>query len=352
MNTHQVLSNISRHNPLLVRELRCLPELQAPVATSAKSAAEYIVNLSKDAPDAFDAMLQHMIAIGLAARRKYCVPLQAMLWLAQDENFNACRLLLDIMPPTPEKQNPHRNADTGMDALFDPADTHKARPDEDHYSLERLLDASWGAEPQLISDSQIRQVIKGITTSDEIEEYAFLTKRYDRNKLQKYIFQDFQRKRHIFAKDDWELIRKALLKSRWESFYTVSDRLNSPELINYYINHFIAYRKAPGSGPYFTFFEKKAQCTDAAYFSKYLLERAGYTTFIRSVKWSQDPWDGLHTVCGIVTAKDEYLLVADYTGINRLSGPFKAIEEVDLHMARDNKIIERQWGAYFPPRFY
>ena len=156
----------------------------------------------------------------------------------------------------------------------------------------------------------------------------------------------------MFDVTDWQQIETAIDQSRWKAFYTVADRLNSPELVSYYINKYFSFRKTQASGVYSTFFDKKVQCTDAAYFAQFMLKRAGYKTFIRSVKWDEDPWDGLHTGAGIILEDRRYLLVSNYTGINSISGPFNSIEGLDQKLSCGRKIIDRKWGAYYPPRFY
>lgn len=166
-----------------------------------------------------------------------------------------------------------------------------------------------------------------------------LVKRHTDRQLQNYIMDDFQRKKEVFTFSDWETIEKAIEQSRWKLFYTVADRLNSPELISYYINKNFFFRKTPANGVFFTFFDKKTQCTDAAYFAQFMLDRAGYKTFMRSVKWDEDPWDGLHTGAGIILDDGRYLLISNYTGINSISGPFTDIESLDRKLSCDNKII-------------
>ena len=163
---------------------------------------------------------------------------------------------------------------------------------------------------------------------------------------------DFLKKREIFDVNDWQQIETAIDQSRWKTFHTVADRLNSPELVSYYINKKFSFRKIPASGVYFTFYDKKAQCTDAAYFAQFMLRRAGYKTFMRSVKWDDDPWDGLHTGAGIILEDGRYLLVSNYTGINSMSGPFSSLESLDQKLSCGRKIINRKWGAYYPPRYY
>lgn len=147
-------------------------------------------------------------------------------------------------------------------------------------------------------------------------------------------------------------IEEALRHARWKGFFAVADHLSSAELVNHYINENFFFNKKPASGVYCTFFKKHAQCTDAVYFTQFMLDRAGYRTFMPSVKWSDDPWDGLHTGAGIVCRNGRYLLVANYTGINAISGPFSKVENLDRQRSCNRAIIDSQWGAYYPPRNY
>jgi hypothetical protein len=221
-----------------------------------------------------------------------------------------------------------------------------------HHTLEKILNSAWNEESLLMQRSNIHQIINRIQTQSEVEEYALLLKRHDDLQLQSYIMDDFMRKRKIFDVNDWQQIETAIDQSRWKLFYTVADRLNSPELVSYYINRYFSFRKIPANGVYFTFLDNKAQCTDAAFFAQFMLKRAGYKTFIRSVKWDNDPWDGLHTGAGIILKDGNYLLVSSYTGINSMSGPFSSLESLDQKLSCGRKIIGRRWGAYYPPRYY
>jgi hypothetical protein len=64
-----------------------------------------------------------------------------------------------------------------------------------------------------------------------------------------------------------------------------------------------------------------------------MLKRAGYKTFMRSVKWDTDPWDGLYTGAGIILDDGHYLLFSNYTGINFIAGPFADIESLDRKLS-------------------
>ena len=58
------------------------------------------------------------------------------------------------------------------------------------------------------------------------------------------------------------------------------------------------------------------------------------------------------TGAGIILEDGRYLLVSNYTGVNSISGPFSNLESLDQKLSCGRKIINRKWGAYYPPRYY
>lgn len=351
---HSIQTHLDRAvhlNKDLADELKKLPELNRHKTESARIALDNLLGIYEFAQNRFDHMLECMVDTGLPEHRLYCSPLQAFFWLVQDEKLNATGKLLGL--------------DIGQSSYADGSclpclkSTYDRTLDEtrnivtpSQYSLTGVLDAAWNGEPVLMSGSDIRQIIRRIRLQAEYDEYALLVQHRSDRQLQGYIMDDFLKKRHMFYEKDWEMIQTAFEQSRWKSFYTVADRLNDPELISYYINNCFMFRKTPANGVYFSFFNQQAQCTDAAYFAEFMLKRSGYKTFMRSVKWDDDPWDGLHTGSGIILDDGSYLLVSNFTGINALAGPFTTIESVDDQMSCGRKIIDRKWGVYYPPRYY
>jgi hypothetical protein len=338
-------------NPDLAFELKKLPELNTPVLESACEALGNVLDIYQFAPDRFDHMLERMCDTGLSEHRNYCSPFQAFFWLVQDEKLTASGTLLglDIVAYTDAYGGCRPRLGYTQDASYDTAVSDGSGP---HYTLTNVLDAAWNGETELMMASKIRQIIQRIQFREESEEYELLAKRHGNRELQGYIMDDFLTKRHMFHQNDWETIEDALEQSRWKSFYSVADRLNAPELVSYYINKSFMFRKSPANGVYFSFFNQEAQCTDAAYFAEFMLRRSGYRTFMRSVKWDDDPWDGLHTGAGIILDDGRYLLVSNFTGINAMSGPFLELDQMDEKMSCGRKIIDRKWGVYYPPRYY
>ena len=345
------LALIGHLNDHLAAELAKIPEIRKFKTNSSRLALDNLLKIYRFAPQRFDHMFASMDTIGLTRHRNYCSPLQALFWLIQDEKQKASGILLGLnISATTDRDGDCRPR------LLDAPNTQLAGGDsigsDAQYTLEKILDAAWNGESRLMSGAVIHKIIQRIKAEAESEEYALLVKRHNNRQLQSYIMDDFLRKKEIFSFSDWGAIEKALQQSRWKLFYTVADRLNSPELISYYINKYFFFRKTPASGVYSTFFNKNAHCTDAAYFARFMLKRAGYKTFMRSVKWDQDPWDGLHTAAGIILDDNSYLIVSNYTGINALAGPFADLENLDRKLSCGKKIIGSKWGAYYPPRYY
>ena len=136
---------------------------------------------------------------------------------------------------------------------------------------------------------------------------------------------------------------------RWNDFSIVSDRLNSPELVDIFINTYITYRGYIRThGSYSTFKLKRGQCVDAAKLAKYTLKRSGYKTFMRHVKWGGNDLTDNHCGSGIILDNGKYLIVADFNKWgNRVSGPYQTIKEVDNRLARGHGVVEAIWGTFW-----
>jgi hypothetical protein len=341
----EILTHLGKRNRLLADELAKLPEIRRFQSASASLALENLVAIYGFDPGRFDRMFEVLYPVGLPAYRKYCSPLQAVFWMIQDTHLPDAGALmgLEIAKTTDEQGlcRPRLTAKGFSDGKCNPPAT-----------LKQTLDAAWHDETELIRPAAIREIIHRLQTRAEGEEYALLARRHSDRQLQNYILDDYLSKKEIFSTRDWAVIDMAVQSSRWKTFYAVADRLNAPELIDHYINENFFFRKTPANGVYFTFYEKKAQCTDAAYFARFMLDRAGYRTFMRSVKWDEDPWNGLHTGAGIICDDGSYLLVANYTGINAITGPFATVGGLDHQLSCGRRIIASKWGAYYPPCHY
>lgn len=70
-------------NQLLAKELGKLPELQDGISEAEASVLEDIADIYNEDPTVFDKAFEKMYKVGIPEVRKYCSPLQALFWVAQ-----------------------------------------------------------------------------------------------------------------------------------------------------------------------------------------------------------------------------------------------------------------------------
>lgn len=86
-------------------------------------------------------------------------------------------------------------------------------------------------------------------------------------------------------------------KNRWDDFKIVTDRLNSPELINYYEQsnfRYVSHGGCPGNAKSIFIF-KEGCCSDYTAFSEYCLRKAGYDAW--PIKVVSPTGKSYHVVC-------------------------------------------------------
>ena len=83
-----VLDNLAEKNPLLVEELKKLPEIKEGISSSDRAALTNLAEIYNQAPEVFDKAFEQMYQVGIPEVRKYCSPLQAVYWLALDDELN------------------------------------------------------------------------------------------------------------------------------------------------------------------------------------------------------------------------------------------------------------------------
>jgi hypothetical protein len=249
-------NELAQKNPLLSQELAKLPEIQDGISAPEAAALDTIVELYNNNPDVFDKAFDQMYQIGLPNVRKYCSPLQALFWLAIDG------------------EEPERITNILV-----------------NFSLKELLAKAWEEFEMLFkTEKQIFEIINGIT--DENERKIYIDDLKDRNfeRMQKFILMDFKRNPAIFSRPTRKKIKQAIRLSkktqRWKDFSLVIDRLNAPELLDFYINKNIRYEHIIPTfhrSPRSVINEKYGDCDDLAYFGKTVLTKAGYDVFGRIV---------------------------------------------------------------------
>jgi len=303
-----ILDKISLRNKLLAFELGKLPEFQEAISSREKDALFQLSKLYYEYSSSFDIFFTKMCQVGLADVRKHNTPLQALFWLVKDEKLNEAK---DIIK---------------------------------YFSLKRLLDYAWllehtkhikrwkwhSKEATKLLESCLDDEIKS-----KIEEF------YNKNKgSTDYII--LLAKKHPKAFEYKFKPFNAKLKmheNRWKDFSTVADRLNSPELVFYYIKNNFSYEQGEYGSPKKTLKMKAGNSKAIAELGQFLLKRAGYKTFIRTVKTPDSSCCFEHTGSGIIMDDGGYILVVDFPKGRKITGPY------DLN-SLDNRLM---FGNCFEP---
>jgi len=267
----EILTEISLKNHLLAIELGKLPELQDGVSTSEKKALATLHHLYKDDPKTFDEAFAQMYRVGLPDVRKYCSPLQALFWLAKTEKFGS-------------KNNP----------LVD-------------YSLKKILDEVWiYNSPTTLSEEEIQEILQGIKDETMRELYRQEALRLN-NLVTHRWYWACTRKPGSFSWKARKIIQRAYESDsdpRWRDFHVVVDRLNAPELIDYYERKRFRYHYEPDHGGDFqevvyVFKHNKGHCLQISAFTEYCLKRSGYSARILIIVHPKyrSPRGNDHRVC-------------------------------------------------------
>ena len=238
-------SKLTLNNRLLANELGKLPELQDGISEKEARALDAIVKFYRENPDAFDSAFKQMYQIGLPEVRKYCSPIQAFFWLAEDGELEGNKDLIEA------------------------------------YSLKKLLDISWKFEGSLkISEFQLTQILNGIKNEKVRNNYLAISKRLPTGILTKYINEDYRKNKFAFTKEARKIIED-ISDPRWKNFDIVTERLNAPQLIDYYERRrfsYVDWRLLPqhSDSLKYVFKHNVGQCVSITNFTIYCLRKAGY----------------------------------------------------------------------------
>jgi hypothetical protein len=309
----EILKELSEKNQLLANELGKLPEFQDGISNPEIKALTELVSIYNKNQEAFDKAFDQMYQVGIPEARKYCSPLQALYWLIEDEQFENAENILQ------------------------------------KYNLDRLLTIAWPSENNVFSDTDITEILNGINDKKIKERLLYLYSLEGREKVRPDISIYRRTNPEIFSENAKRIINKfknpprKIKKEAWQDFNAVVDRLNAPELINYYINHSFSYEFDPGKTKRSkTIFQlKKGDCDDVAYFGEQALKRGGYKTFHVRVQKSSNEKDA-HIGSGIIDKFDKYFLVVDFDNfrLNRMSGPFDNKRDVCSKLADGKPIFK------------
>jgi hypothetical protein len=210
--------NLSKQHKLLYDEIGKLPEIQDGISASELNSLKKFVEIYTKTHLKFDGIFIEMNEIGLPNRRKYCSPLQALFWLVED------------------------------------GEVEKIHETINSYSLKKLLDSSWRLSDSYrgkflnIPDIEIQNIFKSIKGANNvfIPEGSAVTN----EKKNEFILFLYFTNKSVFSLENLKIIEKYLAENkdnlRWNNFDTALYRLNSPELINYWMtNNFVQQRTFP-----------------------------------------------------------------------------------------------------------
>jgi len=268
----------------LAQELGRLPEIQDGISEPEVKTINKLAELYMSDPDSFGRTFEQMNRIGLPEFRRYCSPLQALFWLSKKEDLETLNSII-------------------VD-----------------YSLERLLDRAWIFETVAFeSEDEVLEIIAGIHNEVEKEIYREDLQAYGIVKMQRLLFIDYKRNPEMFSREALALIKKAKVRSQkkspWSDFELVVDRLNSPELLDYYERRVIRYKykRGYGEGPEEAervFNNKYGHCAQITAFTVYILRRAGYDArrYIVANPALKSPRGNYHRACLFVVRGEKYIM--------------------------------------------
>lgn len=283
---------LSIKNPLLAHEFGKLPEIQDGISDEETTVLENLIELYKVNPDTFGNAFEQMYKIGIPKVRKYCTPLQALFWLAQQN--------IDVLQPQLE-----------------------------NYHTETLIEMAWnlnGPDQFLIlPGKKIIKVIDGIKDEKVRNDYYNYNSPDRKELVNSLLYRDYKKSPDIFSKEARNLIEKFILnnagwENKWSDFNEVTARLNSPELINYYEQirfMYAEWRTIPDyvrnyeSNIYacarYVFNNNRGDCSYTTGFTIYCLRKAGYKAFEIRVKPDSPKYE-YHAVCVFYWDGEKYVM--------------------------------------------
>lgn len=324
----QSFSVIKNTNPLLAKEIGKLPELQDGISPEEAAAIEILADAYKKSTNRFNDAFQKMNDVGIPSVRKFCVPLQALFWLAED----------------------------GREKAVDKQITN--------FNLESLLNASWDSKRNFNLQSINVSEGKALEILESLDKTKFWYQGLEKSPNEALVYcynlipEAFPAKyrRFIEGLPDVTSARKRfnLKKRRLSDADAIIDRLNDPQLLEYWLykNFIYDWKKyyamtktgIPKSVAH-TIQSKRGVCLDAANLGVVCLRQAGYDVTGLNVYFTQKSRVGalMHAVCLLhVTSegKDEYYKLADTNALSpyQYRGPFKSIKEIAVAVAEMHKV--------------
>lgn len=186
------------------------------------------------------------------------------------------------------------------------------------YSLKKILDEAWIYNSQTtLSEEEIQEILQGIKDETMREFYRQEALRLN-NLVTDRWYWDCTRKTGSFSRKARKIIQRAYesdIDPRWRDFQVVVERLNAPELIDYYERKRFRYHYEPGHGGDFqevkyVFKHNKGHCLQISAFTVYCLRRAGYKAKIKIIVHPRyrSPMGNDHRVCLFELGERQYIM--------------------------------------------
>ncbi len=290
---------LSSQNESLVLELCKLPEIQDGISESDRRVLDKIEKNYRQNPNGFDRIFRQMNTIGKPDKRKYCSPLQAYFWTVEegDKTFLS---------------NLHRS-----------------------YGMYKLLEHAWvGSHAEHIVEWKWRkresEKLSASCLDDEIISCVNRAKVSGADSVHYLIGkakQSPEKFGYQFDEATFGEFQEKTMK-RWRDFKQVTDRLNAPELIQFWLNSNIKYT-SDGSAEYWRepeqmFNDRAGDCEDFSILAVYCCLKGGYPSNV-VINMFEDPENPLkkqgHAV-GVYKDKGQYYIIGNTNG--KMSGPYKS----------------------------
>lgn len=272
-----ILADINKSSPIIAAELGKLPELQDGITDQEVTALRKLKDLYQNESKGFEQFFNRINAVGLAENRKYCSPLQALFWIAEKE--------------------------TSISKLI-PIET---------VSLKALLKMAWVFEPQ-VDWVQAQKIVDTIKDDQLRKDYNKEIKK--KNKfIQNWLQADLKRSPSVFPFGASRKIKKLSRAKHWEDFDQTMARLNSPELVDFYVKKQISYENywnipsydPRGYNPKYVFNNKSGDCYYISNFVVHALKINGYTAWLVKLAPERST-DLFHAVCVYKMGSEKFII--------------------------------------------
>lgn len=317
-----LLNILYNKNPQLSYEIGKIPEFHDDVGADELAALESFVTFYLEYEYKFNLVFNEMYLIGLPDVRKFCSLVQAYFWLFLDDKVHVAERLL----------NNYSTEKLLYEAWVLEHNKHYHRwrwRTQEAYSLFHSC-----LDPQLKKD-----IIAYYEKNQGAIDYIISTAEKFPTKFN-----------HRYKPFNYSSLNR---KHRWREKKIVINRLNAPELIHFYIYYEFFYEPNEYNTPKKMFRKKAGNCKALAELGQYLLKKAGFDTFLITVKDQDSICCKEHTGSGIITEKGDFILVVDMPKGKSVSGPYKRHEiEKVLRTGNCMPPPSRQFKFNLPKDFF